>query len=437
MPVWSKKTLKSFLMPGGILLLCVVVFDLFGWLNLPPPAVNFLFYCGVFGGIVLAWRFHSSRVFFCLAVLFLAEEAIFVFAGNQHFLGPAGLVALRAVAVLVPADFVLISLMQERGFTLASTSPVAIFLFVEAVVVIVLGENAELFVPASQTRHVVALTSLPEYSLFVMGGAALLLIARFLFTRKPVDGALFWSLVAFVQFLRGAASGHIGTPYSATAAGILVISIIENSYLLAYHDELTALPSRRAFNHALLRLQDPYSIAVVDIDHFKKFNDTYGHDTGDQVLRLVASKLAQVTGGGKAHRCGGEEFTILFPNKTTDEVVDHLERLRLLIESSEFRARGGDRRRVPRGPDRRNEGPARRRRRKADAIRELSKKTSARPLSVTVSIGVAGSAGDESDPDIVVQSADKALYRAKENGRNRLETASPRRRPKSKAAGIA
>ena len=103
------------------------------------------------------------------------------------------------------------------------------------------------------------------------------------------------------------------------------MSIIENSYLLAYHDELTTLPSRRAFNDALLRLQDPYSIAVVDIDHFKRFNDTYGHDTGDQVLRLVAAGLSRVTGGGQAYRCGGEEFKILFPGKTTAEVVEHLE----------------------------------------------------------------------------------------------------------------
>lgn len=436
MPVWSRKTIKSFLIPGGILLFCVSIFDFFGWLTLPPPALGFLFYCGVIGGILLAWRFHSSRVFFCLVVLFLAEQAISFFAGNQHALGPAGLIALRAVAVLVPADFVLISLMQERGFTLASVSPVAILLFIESVVLIVLAENAEQFIATTHPRHSAAAMSLPEYSLCVIAGAALLLVARFLFTRKPMDGALFWSLIAFVQFLRNAGSAHLSTTYSATAAGILAISIIENSYLLAYHDELTALPSRRAFNDALLRLQDPYSIAVADIDHFKKFNDTHGHETGDQVLRLVASKLAQVTGGGKAYRCGGEEFTILFPGKTSDEIVDHLERLRLLIESSEFRARGMDRRSVSRGPDRRREGTASRPRRKADAIRELSKRTSPRPLSVTVSIGVAGSAGDEPDPDVIVQSADKALYRAKANGRNRVETA-PRRRSKAKAAGIA
>ena len=99
----------------------------------------------------------------------------------------------------------------------------------------------------------------------------------------------------------------------ATAGLILISSIIENSLFLAYHDELTSLPARRAFNDALLRLEAPYTVAVVDIDHFKKFNDTYGHETGDQVLRLVAAKLAGVTGGGRAYRVGGEEFSILFP----------------------------------------------------------------------------------------------------------------------------
>lgn len=434
MPVWSRKTLKSFLMPDGILLFCVAIFDFSGWLTLPPPALSFLFYCAVIGGMLLAWRFHSSRIFFSLLVLFLAEQAISLFAGSQHSLGSAGLVSLRAVAVLVPADFVLIALMQERGFTLGATAPVAIFLFIESIVVIVIGENAEKFVTTGHTRHP---AGLPDYALFIIAGAAIVLLVRFLFTRKPVDGALFWSLLAFVQFLRSADSAHFSTPYSATAAGILAISIIENSYLLAYHDELTALPSRRAFNDALLRLQNPYSIAVVDIDHFKIFNDTYGHETGDQVLRLVAFKLAQVTGGGKAYRCGGEEFTILFPGKLMDEIVDHLERLRLLIEASEFHARGMDRRSVPRGPDRRREGSGNRPRRKADAIRELSKRTSLRPLTVTVSIGVAGSAGDEPDPHAIVQSADKALYRAKANGRNRVEIALARRRSKAKAAGIA
>jgi len=152
---------------------------------------------------------------------------------------------------------------------------------------------------------------------------------------------------------------------------------------------------------------------------------------------LVAAGLARVTGGGQAYRCGGEEFNILFAGKTTPQVVDHLEQLRVTIESSEFRMRSGDRRQIARGSDRRN---VRRggRARKGAAIRQLAQKSAAAPLSVTVSIGVASSAKEKSDPEEVLQAADKALYRAKGNGRNRVETASSaRRRTPVKAAGIA
>ena len=146
--------------------------------------------------------------------------------------------------------------------------------------------------------------------------------------------------------------GPAATAYWATAGLILVSSIIENSYLLAYHDELTTLPARRAFNDALLHLEEPYAIAVVDIDHFKKFNDTYGHETGDQVLRLVAAKLASVSGGGRAYRVGGEEFSILFPGKSVKDALPHLEQLRAAIGESRFRVRAGEERRsASRSPD--------------------------------------------------------------------------------------
>ena len=263
--------------------------------------------------------------------------------------------------------------------------------------------------------------------MLAFAGAGIFLLARCLLTRKPVDSALLWSLSSYFLSLRFDGSVRTSTVYSAAAACILAVSIIENSYLLAYHDELTTLPSRRAFNDALLRLQDPYSIAMVDIDHFKRFNDTYGHDTGDQVLRLVAASLARVTGGGQAYRCGGEEFTILFPGKTTAEVVDHLEQLRETIEASEFRMRSGERRQVPRGPDRRNQR-TRGRARKGHAIRHLAQENSPAPLSVTVSMGVANSTEEKPDADLVLQAADKALYRAKANGRNRVETATAARR---------
>lgn len=430
--------LKSLAVPGGVLLLGVALLVYSGWLTLALPALSFLYYCSLIGGMLLAWRFHSSRIFFALVVLFLAQEAIALFAGAHAPPGTPGGVTIISVAVLVPLDFLLIAFMLERGFTVSATAPVGLGLFVQMVIVAVLARSAEGSPSSSAYVHPLAApVSLPGYALVIFLAAAILLLAHFLLTRKPVDSALLWSLCAFFLSLRFHAAGRTSIIYSATAACILAASIIENSYLLAYHDELTSLPSRRAFNDALLRLQHPYSIAVVDIDHFKRFNDTYGHETGDQVLRLVAAGLSRVTGGGQAYRCGGEEFNIIFTGKTSSEVVDHLEQLRATIESSEFRMRGGDRRQTARGADRRDPRP-RNRSRKADAIRQLAQQSAPPSLSVTISIGVASSAKSKSEPEQVLQAADKALYRAKANGRNRVETASSaRRRVRIKAAGIA
>jgi diguanylate cyclase (GGDEF)-like protein len=426
------KMLKSMLLPGGALLLGVMALVYSGWLTLALPALSFLNYCALAGGMLLAWRFHSSRTFLALLVLFLAGQAVPLLGGGTP---SVVLTIVRIVSVLVPINFVLIAVMHERGFTMESISPVALLLFVESVVVFVFSRISVTAPSAAHARHAAATMQFQGYALIILAAACVFLAGRFLFTRKPADSALLWSLLAFFLSLRFTENARTSLVYAAAAACILGASIIENSYLLAYHDELTTLPSRRAYKEALLRLQDPYSIAVVDIDHFKKFNDTYGHDTGDQVLRLVASNLARVTGGGEAYRCGGEEFNILFPGKKTAEVVEHLERLREDIQASEFRMRGNDRRQAPRGPDRRNE-KSKGRATKGQIIRQLAQDKTSTLLSVTVSIGLATSSKKQADPDAVLKAADKALYRAKANGRNRLETASPQR-TRTQAAGIA
>ncbi len=171
---------------------------------------------------------------------------------------------------------------------------------------------------------------------------------------------------------------------------------------MAYHDALTGLPGRRALKEALLKLDRQYTVAMVDIDHFKKFNDWYGHDVGDHVLCMVASKLARVTGGGKGFRYGGEEFTVIFPCSLLD-VIPHVERLRKTIETSEFILRGPER------PKKKPENPA-------------TIKKSQRSVSVTVSIGVAERDDRHNTPLEVIKAADNALYRAKGYGRNQVST---------------
>ena len=131
MRVWSKTTLKSLLVPGGVLLLGVAVLLYSGWLTLALPALSFLYYCALIGGMLLAWRFHSSRIFSTLLVLFLAEQAIALAGGEHVSPGSPGWTALQAVAVLVPLNFILIALMRERGFTVAAIAPVGLFLFLK------------------------------------------------------------------------------------------------------------------------------------------------------------------------------------------------------------------------------------------------------------------------------------------------------------------
>jgi diguanylate cyclase (GGDEF)-like protein len=310
-------------------------------------------------------------------------------------------------------------------------------LFVESVFVAVIcrphpAVGSGLFHGGPVSRHIFSWTQVPQISLLAFVIATTIFLVRAVTRRNPVESGFTWALLSFFMALTTGGLGTAARAYIATAAITLVISIIETSYAMAYHDELTGLPSRRAFNDATLRLETPYTVAVVDIDHFKSVNDTYGHETGDDVLCMVAARLLRVTGGGQAFRVGGEEFSILFPGKPVRQVIEDLDLLRLRIEQSAFRLRGADRRTTQRGPDRRTAAAQK----KSPRLRAKSPPP-AMPweLRVTVSIGVAEPIARYPNPSDVIALADKALYRAKQAGRNRVETASgSRTRGKKKTA---
>jgi diguanylate cyclase (GGDEF)-like protein len=423
----SKGTLKSLFVPGGILLLVAVILLSGGFLSISAAAVDFYYYLAFAAGIVLAWRFHSSRILFALIMLLLGHRAIeFFSAGRAVAIGP-GRIAFEAIAFLLPINFIVLSLGHERGMSIPAVTPRLVLLFLESVFVAVICRPGETTGPAFLrvaflSRSLFHWTKIPQLALLAFAAAFVVLLVRLLFYGKPLESGLLWSLVATFLGLQANAVDRIAMAYWATAGLVLVASIIENTYVLAYHDELTSLPARRAFNEALLRLEAPYSIAVVDIDRFKSFNDTYGHDTGDQVLSMVASRLARVSGGGQAFRVGGEEFSILFAGKSMKEVVHHLDSLRSAIEESRFKVRSTpERRSAPRGAGRRMEDKQSDGRRKSGRARNLPSETSVGGLSVTVSIGVAEPGPKMREVEQVIQAADKALYRAKKAGRNRVE----------------
>jgi diguanylate cyclase (GGDEF)-like protein len=141
---------------------------------------------------------------------------------------------------------------------------------------------------------------------------------------------------------------------------------------------------------------------MLDVDHFKRINDRHGHDVGDQVLKMIAAKLAAVGGGGKAYRYGGEEFAVIFPGRGAEQSVPDLEALRQVVEDTRFILRARFRSKKKKEKVLTDRGPGER-------------------VPVTISIGVAEKTDRHTKWEQVVKAADRALYRAKEGGRNQVK----------------
>lgn len=166
----------------------------------------------------------------------------------------------------------------------------------------------------------------------------------------------------------------------------------ETIYTMMITDALTGVPNKRFFQEALdrefarsRRHRRPLSLAVLDIDHFKKVNDTYGHLGGDIVLREVCARIRKVIRKDELFaRWGGEEFVMLLPESTISQAVQFADRVRMLIATEQVR------------------------------MESVS-------IPVTISLGVAHTDGEKPpSPELLVAAADAKLYEAKKAGRNRV-----------------
>ncbi|HWU80496.1 MAG TPA: diguanylate cyclase, partial [Caulobacter sp.] len=166
---------------------------------------------------------------------------------------------------------------------------------------------------------------------------------------------------------------------------------LDHSLELAVTDQLTGLHNRRYMTGQLDSLAkraglggDPVAALLIDIDHFKKINDGFGHDVGDEVLREFALRLASnVRAIDLPCRYGGEEFTVIMPDTQLADALRIAERIRMHVSGSPFRVAHGS---------------------------EL--------LTVTISIGVSATSGPDDTPEALLKRADEAVYEAKKSGRN-------------------
>jgi len=363
----------------------------------------------VFGaGLLLAWRFQRSRLLFTVLLLAIASYALRETAG----VGVRGATVWRmtylSVAVLLPLDLAAIALLGERGVLTrwGLLRFAAIAAQIALVIALARREPARAAAILGQRLLPAALftwTPLSQLALAAFAGATALLTFRLLFRDNRIARTALWVLVCVFLAVQAPRNPATVPFYLATAALVALVAVLEANYFMAYQDGLTGLPARRALNEALLKVGETYAVAMADVDRFKQFNDNYGHDIGDQVLRMVGAKLAQVGGGGRAFRYGGEEFALLFPGKGAEEVVPFLQEVRKAVEEATFTLRGRGR------PRKKPDSPR--------TTRSMRKQ-----VTITISIGVAEHNGRQHTADLVVKAADRALYRAKDEGRNRVCT---------------
>jgi len=391
----------------------VLLAAVFAWASAPalPASVAGLKVYGPYvvlglGAAIGLW-FNRGRAFIGLASLLLAYTG-WRWAAGADSTGFAGRAAFTAIAIFLPLNFLVAALLPERGLYHYRNYRWLLLAAVEIVIAIwvaAAGQNplSGMAWQAALDHWLLKAAPVPPLGLLLLVAAFCAAAVRAWPRRSPLEMGMAAALVpVFIACLWWKAPGVPGVFLSAAGA-ILLVAVLQESHRMAFRDELTGLPSRRALEEALLALGPAYAIAMVDVDHFKKFNDTHGHHVGDEVLRLVAARLAEIRGGGRAYRYGGEEFCVVFPERGAKEALPHLEQVRQSIEDYQMVIRGSDR---PKDPE------TGRGRRGVHGLEQTA--------SVTVSIGVAERSDWLPTGDEVVRGADEALYRAKNRGRNRV-----------------
>ena len=306
--------------------------------------------------------------------------------------------AVTEISILIPINAVWLAFIRERGIFSSYGINKAIIVAVQIIWILInMLAKAKTVAGYALSQENVINVRAPAIILYVL--AIGFLLTNYILKGHHMHLVFITILITTYISLYFAHRPVIIAVFLSAAFIMMVTALFEVSYSLAFYDTLTGILSRRALEQELGKLGNRYSIAMVDIDHFKRVNDTYGHDVGDDVLKMVASLVDKVSGRAKAFRYGGEEFVIILQGQGCTEVMPVLERVRKAVERRPFVLRSEDR------PKRKPE-------------KVIGESKGKGRINITVSIGVAQRTEGVKDAWDVIKKADEALYKSKCGGRN-------------------
>jgi len=381
-----------------IILLALSVYGYQAYFQLPKVVINGIIFLPVVLALLvisLSVHFNRSSVFFYVVLVAIASMVL-GFELAQTDLSHA------LLSAFIPLLLLTFTAMPERGVISIRVIPAYMILASSvAFSVLMISMSPEWITHLLLTDWLPARyfdwTLQSQTVLFISATVFIWMLVLYFVQPTPnLSAGLGVLIILLVQLHLGYTDPSLNV-LSSMALLMCLYAVLQESWRMAYLDELTELPARRALRERFQKMGGLYTVAMVDVDHFKKFNDTYGHDTGDAVLRMIATKLNKVTGGGASYRYGGEEFSVVFNGKDSESAKPHLEALRETIADTPFIINRSNSRR-------KGDKKVKRKRNKS--------------VKVSVSIGVADSSSNVSSPWDVLKLSDKALYRAKGKGRN-------------------
>ena len=356
----------------------------------------------------LGLRMHQSRILFTAALLMLVFTLLAV-PGSLPGLWGKQLGASRPffIAVAIPLSFLILTFLKQGKLW----SRFGAFFLCATLTPLLVEWALTKWAPGFTRKYVLGQAihwprawnwRIPDFAFLLaigFGLSSFTLKDRYF---RHFQYATLFSLVPFFLLLNRATIGTGDAALAFSGIGwILLYGMYHLYWSKVYIDELTGIPNRRALDERLSQLDKNYWIAMCDIDFFKKFNDRFGHEEGDNVLRFVAAHLDLET-FSHAYRYGGEEFCIVFEDLPADEALKIFDSARKNLAAKDF---------FIREPQRKQ---------KSAKDRKATSEAKMQTVKVTLSIGAATQSSRNTTPDLVIQAADRLLYRAKDGGRNQV-----------------